>query len=282
MKTVNFLLCVLIILSYFSCSEESKIQEQYKDLIIRANDEMLNKGNLDFADEVFATNYGNRGPVYVKEMMSEKRTAFPDIHVSIDLLVAEGNMISWRRTNTGTHEGEFMGVPATGKKIKWRDMVVSRIVNKKIVEEWGVSNFGEKIRQPSTNTGTGAEKDIEAIKEVADRIAKALNENNPKMTMDLYSDNAIMIPYGKQAIIGKEAIRVRNLYREGSVYNVTYPVEDIRLFGEWALMIGALKGTWKKDAETDIITVNNWSINILHRQPDNSWKMTYNMFNKND
>ena len=121
--------------------------EELKEFVLRANDELLNKGNLDFADEVFAMDYGDRGPEGIKEMVTGLRTAFPDLHVTVGEFVAEGERVAWLRTHSGTHQGEFMGVPATGKAVTWRTMVISRIVDGKIVEEVGISDLREQLGQ---------------------------------------------------------------------------------------------------------------------------------------
>jgi predicted ester cyclase len=121
--------------------EKANIQEQNKALILRANEELLNKGNLDFADEVFAADHVEG----IKKFVTALRTAFPDLHVSVDLVIAEGDMVAWRRTHTGTHQGKYMGVAPTGKSVTWRVMVTSHIVNGKIVEEWGIEDLREQL-----------------------------------------------------------------------------------------------------------------------------------------
>ena len=64
------------------------------------------------------------------------RTTFPDIDVSVDDLIAEGDRVVIRWTGTGTHSGEFMGVPATGVKISVTGIAIDRIEGGKIVEHW--------------------------------------------------------------------------------------------------------------------------------------------------
>ena len=147
MKTSSMLLWAALILILCACEEKVNIQEQNKAIIRRANDELFNKGNLAFADEVFATDYRKRGPELIKEFVTAVRIAFPDIQVTVELIVAEGDMVAWQRTHKGTHQGEYVGIPATGKKITWRSMIFSRFVDGKIVEEWGVGNLREQLRK---------------------------------------------------------------------------------------------------------------------------------------
>ena len=73
-----------------------------------------------------------------KQMESEIFDAFPDMHVTIDDMVAEGDKVAARVTMTGTHKGEFMGIPPTNKKVQVQAIAIDRVVGGKIVEEWGI------------------------------------------------------------------------------------------------------------------------------------------------
>jgi steroid delta-isomerase-like uncharacterized protein len=64
------------------------------------------------------------------------RTGFPDLRTMVEFQVAEGDKVVSRLVSTGTHRGEFQGIPATGKKVKIEGIVIERIVNGKIVERW--------------------------------------------------------------------------------------------------------------------------------------------------
>ena len=55
---------------------------------------------------------------------------------------------AWLRTNRGTQRGAYMGVPASNRAIVWHDIIVTRYEGSKVVEEWGVSDLGEKLRTP--------------------------------------------------------------------------------------------------------------------------------------
>jgi predicted ester cyclase len=75
-----------------------------------------------------------------KQMESEAFSAFPDMHVTIDDMVAEGDKVAARVTMTGTHKGEFMGIPPTNKKVTFSLIVIDRIAGGKIVEDHGQWN----------------------------------------------------------------------------------------------------------------------------------------------
>ena len=72
-----------------------------------------------------------------KESFSEAREAFPDMHVTVEDLVAEGDRLTARVTMRGTHQGVFQGLAPTGKQVKVRAMDMFRVSDGKIVEHWG-------------------------------------------------------------------------------------------------------------------------------------------------
>ncbi len=63
-------------------------------------------------------------------------TAFPDLHGTIEDIIAEGDKVVDRMTCEGTHQGVFMGAPPTGKRVKWSFIDINRIVDGKVVEHW--------------------------------------------------------------------------------------------------------------------------------------------------
>jgi len=82
-----------------------------------------------------------------KQMESELYDAFPDLHVTIDDMVAEGDKVATRTTWTGTHKGEFMGVPPTNKKMTFSLIVINRFAGGKIVEDHGEYSALDLMRQ---------------------------------------------------------------------------------------------------------------------------------------
>ena len=62
--------------------------------------------------------------------------AFPDLHITIDDMVGEGDKVAWRLTATGTQKGEFKGVPPTGVKVTFGAQYIFRFRDRKIVERW--------------------------------------------------------------------------------------------------------------------------------------------------
>ena len=118
------------------------MSEENKAIFTSVLTEAFNKWNLDILDEVIAPNHVNHtdnvhGPAEYKQFVAMYRTAFPDLHITIDDQMAEGDKAMHRWVATGTHKGELMGIPPTGKKISITGIYMGRIVNGKIVEEWG-------------------------------------------------------------------------------------------------------------------------------------------------
>jgi steroid delta-isomerase-like uncharacterized protein len=119
--------------------------EQNKKLIRNVVDEIWNKGNFDMINEMVTDDFvihfprsgeEMRGPENVKHFYKGFRKAFPDIHFSIVEQVAENDKIVTHWSATGTHKGEFKGIPATGKKVNFTAMDIDKISNRKFVECW--------------------------------------------------------------------------------------------------------------------------------------------------
>jgi predicted ester cyclase len=82
-----------------------------------------------------------------KQMESEWYDAFPDMHYTIDDMVAEGDKVAARVTMTGTHKGEIMGIPPTNKKVTVSGIVIDRFAGGKIVEDNGIFDMLGLMRQ---------------------------------------------------------------------------------------------------------------------------------------
>jgi steroid delta-isomerase-like uncharacterized protein len=125
-----------------------------KALARRYNKEIDTDGNLALVDELFAANYVLHMPGLppidregYKQMIAMFRAAFPDLVVTTDAQVAEGDRVVNRWTTRGTHRGEFMGIPATGKMVMFTGMNILRFENGKITEHWGLFDMPGIIQQ---------------------------------------------------------------------------------------------------------------------------------------
>ncbi len=117
--------------------------EENKALTHRFWEEVFNGRNLDLIDELCAPNFVEHGMSNqvsnaegLKQFLSMWFNAFPDLHVTIDDLLAEGDRCATRWTGRGTHKGELMGIPPTGKQVTMMGISIDHIVGGKFVEDW--------------------------------------------------------------------------------------------------------------------------------------------------
>jgi predicted ester cyclase len=119
------------------------VSEENKNLV-RCMVEAINAGEEDVAvEELFAPRAARR----VKRLFAEFRSAFPDWHEEIDELVAEGNTVVGRFRCSGTHQGEFLGAPPTGKRMEVDEVFFLRVENGKFVYFWGLEDSLSRMRQ---------------------------------------------------------------------------------------------------------------------------------------
>jgi predicted SnoaL-like aldol condensation-catalyzing enzyme len=163
-KYFQFVIPGMVALTLMSCNQTSKFEERNKALVIKANEELIGKGNVSYADDVIDAEYSfptydEKGPALIKNFVTDLRTAFPDLQYKVDHVVAEGNMVSWRRTHEGTLQGDYMGHKATGKKVNWQEFIVARFTDDgRIAEEWGASDL-----ETNMNNASGIEGEYEYL-----------------------------------------------------------------------------------------------------------------------
>ena len=115
-------------------------------LIERIPLEVLNNGNFGLIDELLAPDYVERFPQPgvpptregFKQFAIAFKTAFPDLHYVIDDAIESGDRIVHRVTASGTMKGDFMGMPATGKRATWTEIHIDRVANGRLAEHWGL------------------------------------------------------------------------------------------------------------------------------------------------
>lgn len=123
--------------------------------IKRQEYEAVNQKNLDALDEVIASDVISHparpghtpGLEGVKRMFSSLHAAFPDLHIDVEDMVAEGDKVVDRITASGTHQGEFMGIAPTGNRVEFSAINIARIAEGKIVEHWSDSDQLGMMRQ---------------------------------------------------------------------------------------------------------------------------------------
>lgn len=102
--------------------------EQNKTVVRQMFEEIINQGQLDRIDELFdpafesVTPQGTLDRAAFRAFVEGWRSAFPDVHTEIHDLIAEGDTAAWGIRATGTHQGDFMGIPATGRQVDFESL----------------------------------------------------------------------------------------------------------------------------------------------------------------
>lgn len=106
-------------------------------------EELFGRGNLDYVDQYFERTYrghdtlvGEFGCDRLKENVQMYRGAFPDLSLKVDDLVSASEKVLIRWTASGTHKGQFLGRPATGKRTQVQGITVFTFRNGKVSEDW--------------------------------------------------------------------------------------------------------------------------------------------------
>jgi steroid delta-isomerase-like uncharacterized protein len=142
--------------------------EQNKALVRQMVEEMFNRGNISVADKFLAPDFVEREELPpgiprdregVKQLTAMFRSAFPDFKATIDDIIAEGDKVVIRQTWSGTHKGEFMGIPPTGKRVSIGVIDIIRMAGGKGVEHWGQMDNMRMMQQlgvvPAPGEGEG-------------------------------------------------------------------------------------------------------------------------------
>jgi predicted ester cyclase len=120
------------------------LTEENKALVRRYYDEILNERKLETLAGYWADDQMIEP---VRRGCFSYFTAFPDLHCNIDELIAEGDKVFCRSTMTGTHDGEYKGIPPTGRHVSADSAEVFRIVDGKFAGYWCLANVAGLMRQ---------------------------------------------------------------------------------------------------------------------------------------
>jgi predicted ester cyclase len=132
------------------------VEEHNKALVRRFLDEVYNRGNLKVADELLAEDYVDHtvppgkyaGREGVKRSVAKQRASSSDLHITIEEQIAQGDKVVTWVIGSGTHDREsFMGLAPTGARMTMKHIFISRLVEGKIVEQWGVSDISSVWQQ---------------------------------------------------------------------------------------------------------------------------------------
>lgn len=124
---------------------DSRTLDDNKTLVRRFVQEVKNERRLDRLGAYFADDYlehnttvASFGPGVTgyRNFLGHLFEAFPDDKVEIELITADGDLVSYRATESGTHRATFLDVPATGRHASWAELQFFRIADGKVVEHW--------------------------------------------------------------------------------------------------------------------------------------------------
>ena len=131
------------------------ISETAKAVIRRNTEEVQGGGDWELFDVLFADSFydhtpqpgGARDKAGVLALYKRLREAFPDFTPEIQWQRADGDVVTTYKIYHGTHQGDFLGVPGTGKKVSFETVDAMRVIDGKITEHWGVANLFSVMQQ---------------------------------------------------------------------------------------------------------------------------------------
>jgi steroid delta-isomerase-like uncharacterized protein len=154
-----YLLLLLVFFFLPSYGQHASQQNSNKKIVSRYLDEVINKQQLNRMGEFFSKDYTwhqmdgkvtrSSGDTSHVAMLRFIFKAIPDIQYTIDNIVAEGNMVAVNTTVNGNANSEFFGLPASQKKVRFKQMFFFRLAGNKIQEEWEVVDVDGLIKQLS-------------------------------------------------------------------------------------------------------------------------------------
>jgi steroid delta-isomerase-like uncharacterized protein len=117
--------------------------EENMRIVRRIFEQVFDRHNLDVVDELYATDFVYHSPGNpdidregLKQGFTAYLTAVPDVRMTVEDMFASGDRVATRFTARGTHRGEYLGAPPTGKQITVTAIIINRLVGGKIVEDW--------------------------------------------------------------------------------------------------------------------------------------------------
>lgn len=133
------MLVLLTVASLTACGNDSASRN--KAVVRGYMEEVMNKGNLAAVEDYFGPEgFDLNGRLLTPDMLAVMRAtlinAFPDFHLTIEDQIAEGDKVVTRVTFRGTHQGEFHGIAATGKRVTYTGIAIDRVEDGKVVEGW--------------------------------------------------------------------------------------------------------------------------------------------------
>ena len=131
------------------------ISDAAKSVVRRNTEEVQGQGKFEVFEQLFADDFVDHttqpgttpDKAGVRKLYTYLRQAFPDFHAEIHWQLADGDCVTTFKTYHGTHEGPYLGIAPTHRKIQFETVDVMRVQNGKITDHWGVANLLSLMRQ---------------------------------------------------------------------------------------------------------------------------------------
>lgn len=132
-----------------------RVSEENRARLLRFVEEVVNTGEVDRADRFVREDFVDHDPPPgasadisgIRDAFARVRETFPDLHATVDDLVAEGDRVAYRWTFRGTHLGDLGGIPPTGRTAAWSVIGVARFADGRIAERWQRLDTAGLLRQ---------------------------------------------------------------------------------------------------------------------------------------
>jgi steroid delta-isomerase-like uncharacterized protein len=136
-------------------------EQDNKAAVRRFYEEVINGRNPEIIDELLTADsvdhtFGSQGVEASKQFFGMLYQAFPDLRVEVHDVIAEGELVAARVTYTGTHEGEFIGIPATGRQARTSGVDFFRMQDGQQAEHWGGPDMASLLQQLGVMSPPGA------------------------------------------------------------------------------------------------------------------------------
>ncbi len=138
--------------------------EENKATVRRFYEEVMNKGKVDLLDELMDAEFDDHGEALfgsphgrevIKQGIIATHSILPDLHVTIEDMIGEGDMVGVRGTMRCTHKGEWLGVAPTGNELTWKGIAMFRLANGRIMQRWFNSDGLSIVQQLGLVSPTG-------------------------------------------------------------------------------------------------------------------------------
>ncbi|NET32488.1 MAG: DUF4440 domain-containing protein [Cyanothece sp. SIO1E1] len=228
------LFIVMLCLFGIACSQAPPNQLALKETLLRVNDELFHKGNLDYVDQAFSSDYNGRGPEHLKSFIEDLRTAIPDLKIEIEPIIIQDQLVGWQRKHYGTHSGELLGFAPTNKPIEWTSIILSRYEDGKIAQEWGQGNLSAVLKSQAQ-----ANYRAEDIVKAAEGVVNSLNQQNVEAYQSfLHEDFSYFLIQSADLSIDFDAKAMKEGFQNGMQFNMNLSDLQVKFYGDTAVCTG--------------------------------------------